>query len=410
MDLIEAKIAEIKNLNLIHIFAIDSLLKNNPDKYVGAQVVYDETKTFSLHYKSKYFGTFIKRILVRYNKEKGKRTITLLGDLTEKLVKDSFFTILKEKKETTQNFSILVNSKSNELKVYQRYLEKTLKNILKSIKNFEGVNINSINGFNYKYVVDYSVGNVKKQLFMLIFVKHDGSLDFKITNIEDEIVDISGTIEDYLTTIKVIWYDDIRKLQGVELYNSKEKIIEEKLYKEKDLIISREYTDTLLDEDESVISFYLKLCDLNTLKNILKIDDNSYLLSDDNILKQDNKTSGIFYNTISCKINIFDNQVIIKNIQKNGLSKHNNRIKVVLEEIVNDFILRKIVIENEFYLLIEKRNRNNGTISYNYSVIKLNSDIDLNIPFEIQYKKDIKQELKNLDSAKQYIKNLKGGK
>jgi hypothetical protein len=133
MDLIEAKIAEIKNLNLIYIFTTDNILKNKTDKYVGVKVLYDKDKTFSLDYKSEHFETFMKRILVRYNKEKDKRNIILLGDLTKKLVQDSFFTILEDKKEFKQTSGILVNNKKNHVMLYEKYLEKAIQVILKNL-------------------------------------------------------------------------------------------------------------------------------------------------------------------------------------------------------------------------------------------------------------------------------------
>ena len=124
MDLIEAKIAEIKNLNLIYIFTTDNILKNKTDKYVGVKVLYDKDKTFSLDYKSEHFETFMKRILVRYNKEKNKRNIILLGDLTKKLMQDSFFALKEEKGESSQTSGILVNAKKNNVKAYHKYLNR----------------------------------------------------------------------------------------------------------------------------------------------------------------------------------------------------------------------------------------------------------------------------------------------
>ena len=47
--------------------------------------------------------------------------------------------------------------------MYTKYLTKVLKIIFKAIKNYDCVNIDSIDGFNHKYVVNYSIGNIKKQ-------------------------------------------------------------------------------------------------------------------------------------------------------------------------------------------------------------------------------------------------------
>lgn len=408
MDLIQAQISEIKNLNAIYIFTTDSILKNNTEKYVGAKVVYDKDKTFSLDYKSEYFSDFIKRILTRYNKEKNKRNIVLLGDLTKKLVNDSLFDIEEEKQVFVQPTSILVNSKKNEVKRQEKYLKKVLKVIFKAIKNYDFVSIDSIDGFNHKYVVNYSIGNIKKQLHMLIFVKDEDNIDFRITNIDGDVVNINGTIEENLSIIKINWCDDVKNINGSIVYDSKEKIIEEKLYKDMQPIVSREYFDTLLDEDENIISFYLDLCNLKILNNIMKIDDNCYFLSDENVLGEDD--TSIFYKGLSCSINIYNDQVIIRYKEKNGISKYNEQIKVVLDEEINEFILKKLFVGNKFYILLEKRNTKDKNNNYNYNILELDNDIDLFNPFDVKKKTEINQELKSFNLAKQYIKNKEGGK
>ena len=406
MDLIEAKIAEIKNLNLIYIFTTDNILKNKTDKYVGVKVLYDKDKTFSLDYKSEHFETFMKRILVRYNKEKNKRNIILLGDLTKKLVQDSFFALKEEKKESSQTSGILVNAKKNNVKSYQKYLNKILKMILKATNNHECVNIDSIDGFNHKYVVNYSVGNIRKQLYMLLFIDKD-SLDFKISNIEGKNINLSGTLKDNFNSVEIKFYEENENIKGSILYDAKEKVIVENLYKQDTPVIVRETEDTILDEDEALISFYMNLCNLEIPKNVMKIDDYCYLLTDGEILNKEE--DGVFYNNYSCKININEEEVIIKHKKKSGISKYDDQIKAVLEEVISELTLKKLNIDNNFYILIENKTSINDIISYNYKVLKLDSDKNLFEPFDISSENEIKKELKNFESVKQYIKNIKGG-
>lgn len=407
MDLTEAQISEIKNLNLIYVFTTDNIIKNNSEKYIGIKVVYDNDKVFSLDYKSEYFENLIKRILSRYNKEKSKRNIILLGDLTKKIIGESSFAIVEDKIEFSQPTGILVNPKKNQIKGYYKYLEKVLKTILKTIKNYKVVNIDSIDGFNNKYIVNYSIGNIKKELYMLVFVNDDDTVDFRISSIDGTIININGTIKDNLSDVEINWYDDVNVLKGNVKYNSNENIIEEKLYKEDTPLISKESVDTLLEEDESIISFYIGLCNLNTPKNIMKIDDNCYLLSESKILGQEK--DGIVYNNLSCNISIFNDEVIIKHREMNGLNKYNGQIKVTLDENIQEFVLKKILINKDYFILIERRNKQNGKTVYSYSVIELDGNINLSNPFDITNKQTINEELKTYESAKQYIKNMKGG-
>lgn len=407
MDITEAKISEIKNLNLIYVFTTDNILKNKTSEYIGVKVVYDKDKILNLDYKDKHFELFLKKILSRYNKEKNKRDIVLLGDLTKKLVQDSFFAIVEENKEFTQPYGILVNVKKNQIKGFEKYLSRVLKIILKAVKNYEYINIDSIDGFNYKYVVNYSIGNIKKQIYMLIFVRENGNLDFKISNIEGEIVNINGSIEDNFLNIKINWHEVNKNLTGTVLYDSHDQLIVENLYKNETPIISRETTDTLLEEDEKIISFYLDLCNLEKLQNVMKIDDNCYFLSSNSLLSKEE--DGIFYKNISYQISIFDNDVIIKHKEKTGLSKYNNQVRVMLDEITNEYNFKKLLIDDNLYILMEKRNNKNGLINYSYNILKINEDKKLFEPYNIEENHKVQENFKTLDSAKEYIINMKGG-
>ena len=406
MNLIEAQIAEIKNLNLIYIFTTDSILKDKMNEYVGAKIVYDKDKVLSLDYKNKHFELFLKKVLERYNKEKDKRNIILLGDLTKKIVQDSFFTIVEKEKEVVQSTGILVNAKKNQVKCFEKYLKQVLKMILKTIKKYEVVSIDKIDGFNYKYVVDYSVANIKKQLNMLIFVKEDGNIDFRISNIDGTNVNINGTIEDSFYNIKTNWYEENDNLKGSIIYNSKEQLIEEKLYKGDTLVINRETSDTLLTEDELLISFYLKLFNLKELNNVMKIDDNCYFLSNSNLLKNDEE--GVIYKNESYLISIFEDEVILKQNQKVGISKYNNQVRVLLDDILNEYTLKKLVIDDKCYILIENKYKKNDIRKYSYNVLEIKDNKSFLEMFNIENRFEIDEELKTFDGVKRYIKNREG--
>ena len=139
----------------------------------------------------------------------------------------------------------------------------------------------------------------------------------------------------------------------------------------------------------------------------MKIDDNCYLLSESKILGEEK--DGIIYNNLSCNISIFDDEVIIKHREMNGLNKYNGQIKVTLDESIQEFVLKKVLINNDYFILIERRNKQNGKTVYSYGVIQLEKNIELSNPFDITNKQTINEELRTYESAKQYIKNMKGG-
>lgn len=404
MDLIEAKIAEIKNLNLIYIFTTDNLLKET-EQYLGIKIVYDKDKTFYLDYKSEHFEKLIKKILVRYNKEKDKRNIVLLGGLTKKIVNDPSFVVSDNNNQLVQPKGILVNENKSQIKLYEFYLNRVLSTIIKLVMGYDVVKINKIDGFNHKWYVEYSIGEITKQLFLLIFIHDEDRISFKITNIEGVVLNITGEIKNNLSTVDATWYDDVNVIKGFITYDSLDNIIYERIYKDEEPIISRETTDTLIEEDEEIINFYIKLCNLERYENVTKIDDNCYLLTEcKNINENDD---GIFYSDKSLWITIFDDQVIIKDRVLNGLNKYNNQIKVVLEDNKSKYVIKMLTIEDKNYLLVERKQINKGKVEYSYELLESNEITKLIQPFEIKKKYKVKRKLKTLDMAKQYITETK---
>lgn len=409
MELIEAQIAQIKNLKLIYVYAIDSVFQGDTDKYVGAKVVYGNDNIFELDYKSNFFTTFIKRILDRYNKEKSKRNIVLLGDLTKQLVNDSFFTILKKKEENKQSYGIpMFEVKSNEIKKYEKYLKRLLETILKVEINYDTIKVNSIDGFNNRYRVDYNVGIVNKFFNMLIFIEENGNLNFKIRSVDQKNLEINGTISIKDDILNMVWEDKTNNLSGSITYDSKDIAMEERVEKDSKIILADNTVDTLIDDDEKLISFYLDLCSLENLKNIIKIDDYSYLMSEESNLIEGEE--GIFYNLKNCQINIFNDQVNVRYSIKNSLSKYKDQMNFVLDELTHEFTLKKVNINDKYYILLEKKSTYNGLKGYSYQIISLNNDVDLTRPFEIKSKHTIADKVETFDSIKEHVKVFERGK
>ena len=89
MDALDIEISQIKNLNMIYLYNIDNALSNRERKYIGLQVTYNNHKSkIDLDFKDKHFADLLKKVMYRYNQEKDKRNIVLLGDLSEVLFED----------------------------------------------------------------------------------------------------------------------------------------------------------------------------------------------------------------------------------------------------------------------------------------------------------------------------------
>lgn len=411
MDLKEAQISELKNINLIYVFATDSIFKKGSNKYVGAKVVFEKNKMLSLNYQDEHFEKFIKRILDRYHKEKDKRKIILLGELTKKLINDSSFAILeKTTKKGTQTEGIpSFNTSHENIKKAEPFLKDVITSLLMVYKNYEVVNVDKIDGFNKKYMVEYSIGPVKKMMPMIISQRENGIIDFKIKIIDDVLAPITGSLKSDGGKTEISWQNEDEDLQGTLLYDAQNDVVERKITSNGQTIVYDESKDTLLEEDVSLIKFYFDLCELPIPSHIIKVNDTTFLLSDENNLNDEEDE--ILYNSIGAQINIGKDEVRISYRVKNCFSKYNNQINAVLDEECEEFTFKKIDLESRRAILVETKTRSNGSEAfYNYQVYEVDNDVDLRQSFEFTKAYRVNEELKTLEKAKQYIKEQKGGK
>ncbi len=410
MDLKEVQISEIKNLNLIYVFTTDSIFKKGSNKYVGAKVVFEKNKMLSLDYQDKHFEKFIKRVLDRYHKEKDKRKIILLGELTKKLIGDSSFAVLEkvEKKGTQTEGIPSFNTSNLNVKKAAPFLKDVITTLLMVYKNYEVVTIDKIDGFNKKYMVEYSIGSVKKMLPMIISQRENGIIDFKLNRIDDISMPIAGTLKSDGGKVEVKWRNDSEELEGTLLYDAQNDVVERKITSNGQTIVYDENKDTLLEEDASLIKFYFDLCELPIPSHIIKVNDTTFLLSDENNLNDDEEE--ILYNNIGAQINISKDEVRISYRIKNCFSKYNNQINTVLEEESEEITFRKVGLEPGQAILVEvKTGTTDKEPSYNHRVYEIDSDVDLTRPFEFTKTYHVNEELKTLEKAKQYIKKPKRG-
>lgn len=411
MDLKEVQISEIKNLNLVYVFTTDSIFKKGTNKYVGARVVFENnTRSLALDYKDKHFEKFIRRILERYNKEKDKRKIILLGELTKKLMSDSSFAVLeKVQKDGVQTVGIpSFNTSNRNIKEESPYLKQVMKMILMVYKNYEVVKVDSIDGFNKKYIVNYSVGPVKKMMPIIISQREDGVIDFKLKRIDDVQSPISGTLVSDGGLVDIKWQSDNEELQGSLLYDTQNGIVERKVTSNGQTIIYDENKDTLLEEDASLIKFYFDLCGLEIPSNITKVDDTSFLLSQETTLNDDEKE--ILYSNIGAQISVEQDEVRIKYRVKNCFSKYNNQINTVLDEEKEEITFKRIDLEPGYGIIVEvKTEAKDREPSFNHRIYEIDSEVDLRKPFEFTSTYHVDSEIKTMEKARQYVKQKKGG-
>ena len=411
MELKEVQISEIKNLNLIYVFTTDSIFKKGSNKYVGARVVFENnTKSFALDYKDKHFQKFIKRILERYHKEKEKRKIILLGELTKHLISDSSFAVL----EKAQNQGLQTeglpafNTSDREVKKQEPFLKEAMEMILKVYKNYEVLSVDSIDGFNKKYIVNYSIGSIKKKMPIIISQRDDGIIDFRLSRLEEKALPISGTLTNDGGKVEVKWNDEVSCIDGHLLYDPNNDVVERKVTSNGQTIIYDEGKDTLLEEDATLINFYFDLCEMQIPKKIVKVGDSSYLLAEETDLNDDDKE--ILYSNTSAQLDVLQDEVRISFRIKNCFSKYNNQINTVLDQEIEEVTFKKLDVDSKKYIIAEiKSKTDTQDATYKHRIFEVASDIDFRKGFEYTNTYYSDRELKTLEDAKQ-LTRTKGGR
>ena len=394
MKLREERINEIRNINLIYVYQADSIFKNNTNKYVGIKVVYNNNSIIDGKYNDNNFALLVKKVIERYNKEKNNRKIILLGDLTKKLINSASFHVIEEiedKKEQIPYYEC-------ENKIFYRfknYLEEAINTVMKDILKFESFKISSIDGFNHKYKVNYTLGGQKYILNLVIFNDSE-TLYFKTNYYANENIKINGRVEEKLGAVEAIC--NVGGKYKITLLNdvkNNEKIKHIESFGE--TLIYEDNLDTILEEDIKILDFYFKYMNISNISNILKINDKTYIA---NIYSETNKDDELLYKDTNILISIDKDTVRITTIAKDGFSKYDDQICVLLDKKICEVIFRKYNIGNQYNVVIETNDNN----SYTYKVLKLKENLDLNKPFDLSNSTEI--DAYSIEDIKKYI--LKG--
>ncbi len=359
MEIREAEINRISNLDLIYIYSSDTIFNNSNNKYINIKIVFNKSETFSIDYKDKFFDTFIKRLFERYQLEKDKRKIILLGDLTKKLMNSFSFNFNEEKEEVIEQEFVLFKCIDKDKERYNAFVKEMIQLIIKNNYNYKDVVINDIKGHGTKYLVSYSVGNMNEEISFVLFKIDDEKLGFKLSD------DIKGELlfRNAVLTINFKNYDS----EGKMIYNSLNRSVIKEIEKVDQVLYYSDSVETVLDRDINKIKYYFELFDLEYSDNILKISDNAYMMSLKNEISGED---GILYSIKSYLININDD-VMITEFDVNGISKYKDEINITLDKKVSEYITRKIVVDGKNYILLQKSFFDGSKKSFDYSCFDL---------------------------------------
>ena len=81
-----------------------------------------------------------------------------------------------------------------------------------------------------------------------------------------------------------------------------------------------------------------------------------------------------------------------------------------LDEEIEEYTFRKIEIEGKKGILIEHKSSSSSSNDiYEHEFIEVSEEVDMTRPFDIEKRYSVDKELKTLEQAKQYLKQIKGG-
>ena len=395
------RVNEIRNLNLIYVYSTNSIFDKDNNKYVGIKIVYNNASILEVDYKDPLFGLLIKRVLERYNKEKNQRNIVLLGDFTKELIQNASFYVLEEK-ENKNNQIDYYSYENKLLNKYKPYLFETLKLILNEIFKNYSFKIISLEGFNRNFKLEYSISGVSKSTNMIIYNK-DNELHFKIGNIENSNEYIIGSIKQ--TNNKVISEFNYGEYKGKLEYDALNNETVHEIYADSYLYYINDNKKLIFDEDMGKILYYLEQLDIPYTDKVLKINDNTFLcFYSENI----DKDGELLYRENLIFMNFSEDRIDISKTMREGFSKYDGIVSVLLDENEDTITIRKLYdLNNEF--LVKEVCKNDD---YSYGVTSLDTDKNLSSYYSsdgVHYSLDSFDNISvdTIDSIKQYKKGRK---
>lgn len=391
-DLDEIKISQISDIKLIYFYNANSLAKNNENKYLGLKVVYGKHNTISYDYRSEHFESLINKTLDVYKKEKNKNNIILLGDITKNIVNNDIHNLGKENNTFLQEEGIpLFNNNSYKVLTYENYIKDLFKYILEYITKHPLIEIDSIEGFNLKYKLNYSIEELKREMYFNAFFKDD-ILNININYINDNIKNVNAEIKFLYDKVIIEFEQSDKKYFGNITYDYNNKLITKKMIYNGITVDLQEDALENTKEDIEILEFYKDLLDFSDIKGLFKTGKGSFIQFNQKVEKTD--SSNYMVQNKSNNIIIKENEASFYLQSNTGFLRDENLgILFSLDEEKERISLRKVLFDDREFVVIERFYpivdkslgfyKNNNENKYNYCILEVEKNTKLNKPFEL---------------------------
>ena len=153
--------------------------------------------------------------------------------------------------------------------------------------------------------------------------------------------------------------------------------------------------ETIFDDDMGKILYYLEQLGIPYTDKILKINDNTFLcFYSENI----DKDGELLYRENLIFMNFSEDRIDISKTMREGFSKYDGIVSVLLDENEDTITIRKLYdLNNEF--LVKEVCKNDD---YSYGVTSLDTDKNLSLYYSLDSFDNISVD--TIDSIKQYKK------
>ena len=197
----------------------------------------------------------------------------------------------------------------------------------------------------------------------MILYSDEDTLYFEINRMDKLNTDIHGKIELKGQKLEVT-YDD-GEYSAEIIYDSESCVTSKSMMKDLIPLHYEETNDVITDEEIRNIKSCLNLFGDEIPSNILKVGENSYLLSQTN---SEEKDDDILYNVTSYLITI-DEPLILTKTVVDGFIKYNGEVKSILGKTTQEIIIKKIKVEGKDTLIEEISMTTDNTKNFEYNVL-----------------------------------------
>lgn len=398
MDLKSIRISEIKRLKSIYISVVDESVIDD-SKYIGVKIVYDNDKYMYMRYDDFHFQEFIQKLLEVYKKEKKRRNIVLLGDLTKKLMNDKSFSVLNSKVCSDVGIKTYTMGEKN-FELENDYLKEVLEVIIKFLKKYEIVNVDQIKGYGNRYIVTYSIGYIKKQ-FPIIISFNGSKLMFRFGSLDGDAVDVLGCVDNNLDKIDINWSVASKGVVGNINYDVSNKTKNSSICVNDDKIFSDTDDLEMSKSDYELICFYSDFLGFDSSINLTKTMDSNYIMGS---IKALDGRDNLLFEEKAAQLRVYPDSINYKSSNATIISKDDGSTRVVLDSVKESIIIRKINIDNRNTYLREKKVISSYGVSYKYDVLVLEEGNTLDKPFNVIQVIPVDDNVKSMIDVKILVK------